>query len=173
MGAKAEGSLSGSTFNLMPPTEGMQLDEYTEISNDAAIVRVRKVRTGNGVRLEIHAPEKDRRVYLDPLNIESLAWQTPQTFSDTLEDPPETTNAKNTEGAEVEPDAEYTEFANEFAYTLVRKVRLSGGARLEILAPKLGYKILLDPPLLESLTWQTPDTLSKLIEEPYGPRGTH
>ncbi|HEX5911620.1 MAG TPA: hypothetical protein VFY54_00670 [Rubrobacter sp.] len=154
-------------------TEGRQLDEYTEISNDAAIVRIRKVRTGNGVRLEIHAPEKDRRVYLDPLNIESLAWQTPQTFSDTLEDPPETSNARNADGAEVEPEAEYTEFANEFAYTLVRKVRERGGARLEIVAPKLGYQILLDPPLLESLTWQTPDTLSKLIEEPYGPRGAH
>ncbi len=149
------------------------MDEYTEISNDAAIVRVRKVRTGNGVRLEIFAPEKDRRVHLDPLNIESLAWQTPQTISDTLKDPPETTNVQNTDGAEVEPEAEYTEFANEFAYTLVRKVRVRGGARLEIFAPKLGYRILLDPPLLESLTWQTPDTLSKLIEEPYGPRGAH
>lgn len=123
--------------------------------------------------MEIHTPQKDRRVYLDPLNIESLAWQTPQTFSDTLEDPPETSNARNADGAEVEPEAEYTEFANEFAYTLVRKVRVRGGAHLEIVAPKLGYQILLDPPLLESLTWQTPDTLSKLIEEPYGPRGAH
>jgi len=157
----------------MPPTEGRQLDEYTEISNDAAIVRVRKVRTGNGVRLEIHAPEQDRRVSLDPLTIESLASQTPQTFSDTLEAPPETTNVQSTDGAKIEPEAEYTEFANEFAYTLVRKVRVGGGARLEIFAPKLGYQILLDPPLLESLTWQTPDTLSKLIEEPYGPRGAH
>ena len=129
------------------------MDDYTEISNDAAIARVRKVRTGNGVRLEIYAPEKDSRVYLDPLNIESLSWQTPQTFMDTLEDTPEV--------------------ANEFAYTLVRKVRVRGGARLEVFAPRLGYQILLDPPLLESLAWQTPDTLSKLIEEPYGPRGTH
>ena len=149
------------------------MDDYTEISDDDAIVRVRKVRTGNGVRLEIHAPEKDRRVYLDPLNIESLAWQTPQTFSDTLEDPPESTNVQKADSAEVEPDAEYAEFANEFAYTLVRKIRVRGGAHLEIVAPKLGYQILLDPPLLESLTWQTPDTLSKLIEEPYGPRGAH
>ena len=157
----------------MPPTEGRQLDEYTEISNDTAIVLVRKIRTGNGVRLEIHAPEKDRRVYLDPLNIESLAWQTPQTFSDTLEDPPENTNVQITDSAEVEPETEYTEFANEFAYTIVRKVRVRDGARLEIFAPKLGYQILLDPPLLESLTWQTPSTLSKFIEEPYGPRSTH
>lgn len=149
------------------------MDDYTEISNEAAIARVRKVRTGNGVRLEIYAPEKDSRVYLDPLNIESLSWQTPQTFTDTLEGPPETANDQNTEGAEVEPETDYTEFANEFAYTLIRKVRVRGGARLEVFAPRLGYQILLDPSLLESLTWQTPDTLSKLIEEPYGPRGTH
>ena len=148
-------------------------DEYTEISNEAAIARVRKIRTGKGVRLEIHAPEKDCRVYLDPLNIESLAWQTPQTFSDTLEDPPEIVNTQQADGAEVEAEDEYTEFANEFAYTLVRKVRVRGGARLEIFSPKLDYRILLDPALLESLTWQTPDTLSKLIEEPYGPRGVH
>jgi hypothetical protein len=149
------------------------MNDYTEISNEAAIARVRKVRTGNGVRLEIYAPEKDSRVYLDPLNIESLSWQTPQTFTDTLEGPPETVNNQDTEGAEVEPETDYTEFANEFAYTLVRKVRVRGGARLEVFAPRLGYQILLDPSLLESLTWQTPDTLSKLIEEPYGPRGTH
>jgi len=149
------------------------VEDYTEISNEAAIARVRKVRTGNGVRLEIYAPEKDSRVYLDPLNIESLSWQTPQTFTDTLEGPSETVNNQDTEGAEVEPETDYTEFANEFAYTLVRKVRVRGGARLEVFAPRLGYQILLDPSLLESLTWQTPDTLSKLIEEPYGPRGTH
>jgi hypothetical protein len=55
----------------------------------------------------------------------------------------------------------------------VRKVRVGDDARLEILSPKLGYQIYLDAPLLESLTWQTPQTLSKFLEEPYGPRGTH
>jgi len=148
-------------------------DEYTEISNEAAIALVRKVRTRNGVRLEIHSPEQDRRVYLDPLHIESLAWQTPETFSDTLEDPPESTSTKEAEEAQVETENEYTEFTNEFAYTLVRKVHIRGGARLEIHSPKLGYRIYLDPPLLESLTWQTPQTFSKFLEEPYGPRGTH
>ena len=148
-------------------------DEYTELSNESAIALVRKIRTRNGVRLEIHSPEQDRRVYLDPLVLESLAWQTPQTFADTLEDPPEAMSTKELEEVQVETDNEYTELANEFAYTLVRKVRVRGGAHLEIVAPKLGYQILLDPLLLESLTWQTPDTLSKLIEEPYGPRGAH
>jgi hypothetical protein len=148
-------------------------DEYTEISNDSAIALVRKVRTGHGVRLEIYSPESEKRVYLDPLNIESLAWQTPETFSDTLEDPLESTNMEQVGEAQVETENEYTEFTNEFAYTLVRKVRIRGGARLEILSPKLDYHTYLDAPLLESLTWQTTATFSRFLEEPYGPRDTH
>jgi hypothetical protein len=147
--------------------------EYTELSNESAIALVRKIRTRNGVRLEIHSPEQDRRVYLDPLVLESLAWQTPETFADTLEDPPEAMNTKELEEAQVEGENEYTEFANEFAYTLVRKVRIRGGSRLEIHSPRLNYRTYLDPPLLESLTWQTTATFSKFLEEPYGPRGMH
>ena len=146
--------------------------EYTELSNESAIALVRKVRTRNGVRLEIYSPEVDQRVYLDPLLLESLAWQTPETFSDILEDPHELTDLEEEEG-EVDEETEYTEFANEFAFTLVRKGRTRKGARLEIISPKLGYQTYLDAPLLESLTWQTPGTFSKFLEEPYGPRGSH
>ena len=148
-------------------------DKYTEISNKNAVVLVRKVRTRNGVRLEIYSPETDRRVYLDPLLIESLAWQTPETFSDTLQDPPENSDTAEVEERRVSGEEEYTEFTNEFAYTLVRKVRVGDDARLEILSPKLGYQTYLDASLLESLTWQTTATFSKFLEEPYGPRGTH
>ena len=148
-------------------------EKYTEISNKNAVVLVRKVRTRNGVRLEIYSPETDRRVYLDPLLIESLAWQTPETFSDTLQDPPENSDTEVVEERRVSGEEEYTEFTNEFAYTLVRKVRVGDSARLEILSPKLDYQTYLDASLLESLTWQTPETFSKFLEEPYGPRGTH
>ena len=147
-------------------------DEYAKIRNESATVLVRKVRTRNGVRLEIYSPEVDKRVYLDPLLLESLAWQTPETFSDILEDPHEFAGPEEEEG-EVDTETKYTEFANEFAFTLVRKVRIRDGARLEIQAPKLGYQIYLDAPLLESLTLQTPATFSKFLEEPYGPRGRH
>jgi hypothetical protein len=148
-------------------------DEYTEISNKNAVALVRKVRTRNGVRLEIYSPETDKRVYLDPLLIESLAWQTPERFSETLEDPPEDSNIEEVEERRVSGKEEYTEFTNEFAYTLVRKVRVGDDARLEILSPKLDYQTYLDAPLLESLTWQTTATFSKFLEEPYGPRGAH
>ena len=148
-------------------------DKYTEISNKNAVALVRKVRTRNGVRLEIYSPETDRRVYLDPLLIESLSWQTAETFSDTLQDPPENSHTEEVEERRVSGEEEYTEFTNEFAYTLVRKVRVGDDARLEILSPKLGYQTYLDASLLESLTWQTTATFSKFLEEPYGPRGTH
>jgi hypothetical protein len=148
-------------------------EEYTEIRNESAIVLVRKVRTRNGVRLEIYSPEIDRRVYLDPLLIESLAWQTPETFSDILEDPYELADPEEEEEETEDTETEYTEFTNEFAFTLVRKVDAGNQARLEIISPKLGYQTYLDAPLLESLTWQTPGTFSKFLEEPYGPRGSH
>ena len=148
-------------------------DKYTEISNKNAVALVRKVRTRNGVRLEIYSPETDRRVYLDPLLIESLSWQTPETFSDTLQDPPENSDTAEVEERRVSGEEEYTEFTNEFAYTLVRKVRVGDDARLEILSPKLDYQTYLDASLLESLTWQTTATFSRFLEKPYGPRGTH
>lgn len=36
-------------------------------------------------------------------------------------------------------------------------------------SPKLGTRILLDPLELESLTWQTTETFSRMLEDPYGP----
>jgi hypothetical protein len=147
-------------------------DEYAKIKNESATALVRKVRTRNGVRLEIYSPKVDKRVYLDPLLIESLAWQTPETFLDILEDPHELADDGWEEEVE-DTETEYTEFTNEFAFTLVRKVGAGNEARLEIVSPKLGYQTYLDAPLLESLTWQTPQTFSKFLEEPYGPRGTH
>ena len=147
-------------------------DEYAKIKNESATALVRKVRTRNGVRLEIYSPKVDKRVYLDPLLIESLAWQTPETFSNILENPPKLADDDWEEEIE-DTETEYTEFTNEFAFTLVRKVGTGNEARLEIISPKLGYQTYLDAPLLESLTWQSPQTFSKFLEEPYGPRGTH
>lgn len=59
--------------------------------------------------------------------------------------------------------------ANEFTTARVRKVFTRNGERLEIHSPKLGTTILLDPLELESLTWQTTETFSRMLEDPYGP----
>ena len=61
------------------------------------------------------------------------------------------------------------ELANEFALVTVRTVRTRNGVRLEIAAPSLGQGIRLCPLELETLTWQTPETFSRLLRTPFGP----
>jgi hypothetical protein len=62
-------------------------DGYLHLASEFAEVRVRKVHTRNGVRLEILSPKLDRRVLLCPLELEALSWQTPETFSKFLKTP--------------------------------------------------------------------------------------
>ncbi|MFF4259922.1 dihydrodiol dehydrogenase [Streptomyces sp. NPDC001663] len=56
-------------------------DPPIQISNEFADIRVRKVYTRNGERLEIHAPRRGYRILLDAVELESLTWQTAETFS--------------------------------------------------------------------------------------------
>ena len=62
-------------------------EDVIEIANEYALVRVREVSTGNGRRLEIHAPRLGRTIRLCPLELESLTWQDHDTFSGFLETP--------------------------------------------------------------------------------------
>jgi hypothetical protein len=61
------------------------------------------------------------------------------------------------------------ELANEYAAVTVRKVQTGNGVRLEIVAPRLGRGIRLDPVELETLTWQTHETFSEFLRTPFGP----
>ena len=61
------------------------------------------------------------------------------------------------------------ELANEYAVVVVRRVETSKGVRLEIISPRLGTSIRLDPVELEALTWQSHDLFSKLLRTPFGP----
>jgi hypothetical protein len=58
---------------------------------------------------------------------------------------------------------------NEFTSVRVRKEQTRNGERLVISAPNLGFEVRLDALELESLTWQPPETFSRLLENPYGP----
>lgn len=62
-------------------------DQDMEITNEFAQVRVRKVWTRNGVRLEISSPRLGHTIRLDALALESLTWQTMDTFTVFLETP--------------------------------------------------------------------------------------
>lgn len=55
--------------------------------NEFAEVRIRRVRTHNGERLEISSARLGHAVRLDPLECESLTWQEPEFFSRLLERP--------------------------------------------------------------------------------------
>lgn len=61
------------------------------------------------------------------------------------------------------------EIANEFARVVVRRRYTRNGVRLEILSPRLDSGVLLDAVLLESLTWQTDETLSQFLSSPFQP----
>lgn len=72
---------------MTTPPDPERADEPTVIANEFAEVLVRRVRTRNGVRLEIRSPRMDRSIRLDALELESLTWQDPEVFSGFLEDP--------------------------------------------------------------------------------------
>jgi len=61
--------------------------EPLELANEYAAVAVRRVATRNGVRLEIVAPRLGRAIRLCPLELETLTWQSHETFSEFLRTP--------------------------------------------------------------------------------------
>jgi hypothetical protein len=58
-----------------------------EVINEFATVRVRKVETRNGTRLEISSQRLGYTIQLDAMALESLTWQPMETFSRLLETP--------------------------------------------------------------------------------------
>jgi hypothetical protein len=73
--------------NQHDPETPVERGEPIEIANEFAFVRVRKVLTRNGERLEIESPKLGYSIHLDPLELESLTWQPKETFSRFLETP--------------------------------------------------------------------------------------
>ena len=67
--------------------DGLRTGDPVELANEFAVVQVRTVETRNGIRLEIAAPRLGRGIRLCPLELESLTWQTPLTFSQFLATP--------------------------------------------------------------------------------------
>lgn len=58
------------------------------VANEFADVRVRRIRTRNGVRLEIFSPRRGTRVHLDAVELDLLSFQEPEVFSEMLERTP-------------------------------------------------------------------------------------
>ena len=64
-----------------------ELHQDFELSNEFATVRIRRVETRNGVRLEISSPRLGTSIQLDPVALESLTWQSMDLFSGFLRRP--------------------------------------------------------------------------------------
>ncbi len=58
------------------------------VANEFADVRVRRVSTRNGTRLEIYSPRRGTRIYLDAVELDLLSFQEPEVFSEMLERTP-------------------------------------------------------------------------------------
>ena len=60
---------------------------YVELSNEFALIKLRKVNTRNGSRLEITSPKLGFTSYFDPVQLECLTWADYKLFSKLLETP--------------------------------------------------------------------------------------
>jgi hypothetical protein len=72
--------------------ESVQADLPTPVEemlivNEFAAVRVRKVRTRNGERLELHSLKHETTVRIDALSLESLTWRSVWEIGQGLETP--------------------------------------------------------------------------------------
>ena len=61
--------------------------EPMAIANEFATVTVTRVETRNGVRLRIESARSGRSIDLDPLELESLTWQSHDVFTEFLAEP--------------------------------------------------------------------------------------
>ena len=62
-------------------------EESIDITNEFATVKVKKVYTKNGTRLEIYSPKLGSRIVLSAIELESLTWQDKSIFDKFLSDP--------------------------------------------------------------------------------------
>jgi hypothetical protein len=139
------------------------------LSDESATVHLRRANTRNGMRLEISSPRLQRSIRLDPVALESLTWQTPETLSELLE-------ARGMDAGEARPTSTEPSsggpidlaLINEFATVHVKRIKTHEGVRLEINSPRLQSSIELDPATLESLACQTMETFSGFLETPLG-----
>lgn len=71
----------------LPAEDGLEVLEEFSIVNEFAVAWIRKVRTRNGERLEVHSPRFGYTLRLDALMLEGLSWQSPETTSEFLNSP--------------------------------------------------------------------------------------
>lgn len=64
------------------PAGIVDAEEWKGIGNEFTGVRFRKVRTANGERLHLDVPKRGYSILLDPMQLEIIAAQRPEVFSE-------------------------------------------------------------------------------------------
>ncbi len=64
------------------PTGVVEAHEWISVANEFTGVTVRKVLTRNGERLELYVPKTGRRVLLDAMQLEIIAAQDPERYTE-------------------------------------------------------------------------------------------
>lgn len=143
------------------------------LADDHATLELRKIFTPAGERFEIEATDLGHSIRLDAMELETLSWQDHETYIGFLEDRGELPEGfSGMAGTALDADATVVQewsVTNEFAEAHVRKLETGDGERLEIEAPKLGYRIRLAPLEVEGVTWQETETFTTFLETPFGP----
>jgi hypothetical protein len=73
-----------------PSDAGYQVVDEFSIVNEFAGVRIRKVRSRVGERLEIHSARHNRTIRLDATMLEAISWQSSAALSKFIEEMPQT-----------------------------------------------------------------------------------
>lgn len=87
---------SNGTGHEPPQEEAVEFQ--TTVTNEFTSVRVRKIRTLNGERLEIESLRLDHSIRLDALVLESLTWRSVLELGQGLETPLGPERAADAEG---------------------------------------------------------------------------
>lgn len=77
------------TFENIPGNDELYkpASEYIEVENEFTVIKIRKVLTRNGVKLEISSPKRGLKKYLDAMELEALTWSDERYFSRLLRTP--------------------------------------------------------------------------------------
>lgn len=153
---------------------GIRREQTTEIADETASVRISKVFTPCGARLEVHSPTGGRSIRLDALELESLSWQEREAIVGlaSASHPDWRKVADSFPGREFTEKQEELHVSNEFARVAVQPLESGGGQAVRVTSPKLGYEIVLAPVELEALTRQDTELFSGFLETPFGPEAT-
>ncbi|MFC5134750.1 MULTISPECIES: hypothetical protein [Haloferacaceae] len=138
----------------------MNLIQLTELTANGDRIRLHRIETPKGERLEIETPTSSIR--LDAVALEALTWQD----NDALAALPDanTTQRSPTGTGELSERIRLTTISNEFGFIVVYEMHTEAGIRIDLEAEKQGESIRLCPAELETLAEQDHDLITEWVK---------